>query len=151
MIDQKKKEIRKHIRELKQKYSLEEKKRKSKVIFEQIEKLKKFDESEIILAYWSMNDEVFTHDFIQKWFGKKEIILPTVNGDDLELRKFDGIENMKKGESFGIDEPDGDIFDQPGKIDFIIVPGVAFDKSNNRLGRGKAYYDKLLKSTKKRV
>lgn len=30
----------------------------------------------------------------------------------------------------------------------IIVPGVAFDNNNNRLGRGKAYYDKLLKESK---
>ena len=30
------------------------------------------------------------------------------------------------------------------EIDLIVVPGVAFDKQHNRMGRGKAYYDKLL-------
>ena len=35
----------------------------------------------------------------------------------------------------------------PGSIDWIIVPGVAFDKKLNRLGRGKGYYDKLLVQT----
>ncbi len=40
------------------------------------------------------------------------------------------------------------MFEEVDKIDLIIVPGIAFDKSLNRLGRGKAYYDKLLKDSK---
>ncbi len=100
------------------------------------------------MAYWSMDDEVYTHDFILKWHNKKKIVLPVVKGNELELKSFSGLDNLIKGESYGIEEPSGDIFDQPEKIDLIIVSGIAFDKTNNRLGRGKAYYDKLLKSTK---
>lgn len=36
--------------------------------------------------------------------------------------------------------------DYQGKIDIAIIPGVAFDKHKNRLGRGKAYYDSYLSS-----
>jgi len=100
------------------------------------------------MLYWSMNDEVQTHDFVQKWADKKEIILPSVNGNELILKKFNGINKMVKGESFGIPEPDGELYPFPELIDVIIVPGVAFDKQNNRLGRGKAFYDKLLKTVK---
>ncbi|EJW97620.1 5-formyltetrahydrofolate cyclo-ligase, partial [gut metagenome] len=28
--------------------------------------------------------------------------------------------------------------------DIIIVPGVAFDKNRNRMGRGRGFYDRLL-------
>ena len=32
----------------------------------------------------------------------------------------------------------------PGKFDLVLVSGVAFDLSGNRLGRGKGFYDRLL-------
>ena len=99
------------------------------------------------MAYWSMPDEVFTHDFVLKWFNEKIMILPVVKGNDLELRVFSGIQNMSIGEAYDIEEPVGETFTRINEIDIIIVPGVAFDKNNNRLGRGKAYYDKLLKQT----
>ncbi|MCG8410617.1 MAG: 5-formyltetrahydrofolate cyclo-ligase, partial [Bacteroidales bacterium] len=65
-----------------------------------------------------------------------------------ELKKFESLNDLQKGEQFGINEPVGENYDSPEKIDLIIIPGVAFDSENNRLGRGKAYYDKLLKQTK---
>lgn len=148
MISIEKDELRKKIRELKRQFSKEEKRLKSKIIIEKIEKLHEFQNSKVIMAYWSMSDEVFTHDFVLKWYNKKIIILPVVKDEELELKTFTGIENMTQGQSFNIGEPTGDIFSEVQNIDFIIVPGVAFDKNKNRLGRGKAYYDKLLKEVK---
>jgi len=148
MINQQKKAFRVKVKELKKQVALEEKKRKSGVIFEQIENLADFKNADTIMAYWSMDDEVFTHDFVQKWYQYKKVILPSVKEDELELRVFKGVEKMKAGLAFGILEPT-DIFEGDlSEIDLIIVPGVAFDLENNRLGRGKAYYDKLLINTR---
>lgn len=147
MIDKQKQEIRKQIRKQKEKYSPEQKKKKSQMIFKKIEELELFSSADIVMAYWSMDDEVYTHDFIQKYLGQKRIILPVVKGDVLILKEFKGITNMITGESYGISEPDGEEFLEIQKIDIILVPGVAFDQTKNRLGRGKAYYDKLLKES----
>lgn len=148
MIDQDKKELRRQIKELKHKVSIEDKKRKSLMILNRIEQLIEFKTSKTLMLYWSMDDEVHTHDFILKWHKEKVIILPVVKGDELELRIFTGKDNMTTGQSFGISEPKGEKFNKPEDIDLILVPGIAFDNNNNRLGRGKAYYDKLLKKTK---
>ena len=121
---------------------------KSQKIFEQVENLESFVRAKVVMLYWSMSDEVFTHDFANKWIGEKEIILPTVVGDNLVLKKFEGAEKLIAGDFYGIGEPEGKEYNSPENIDVIFVPGVAFDKENNRLGRGKAYYDKLLKTSR---
>ena len=43
-----------------------------------------------------------------------------------------------------IEEPIGEEY--TGKIDLIIVPGVAFDKEGNRIGFGRGYYDRFLEN-----
>ena len=147
-INQEKQALRKKVKLLKQASSLAKKKAISQGICQKIEANKIFQNAKTVMVYWSMDDEVFTHDFVQKWTKYKTIILPVVNGDNLELKRFTGIEDMMAGGRFGIPEPKGALFTATNNIDLIIVPGVAFDKDGNRMGRGKAYYDKLLRASK---
>ena len=112
-----------------------------------VEDLDRFREAKVVLLYWSMEDEVQTHDFVEKWYKSKTILLPCVDGDDLRLRQYTGAECMREGEQFGIGEPTGEEYTDLESVDAIIVPGVAFDKEGHRMGRGRGFYDRLLKST----
>lgn len=143
-----KKELRKQIKNLKNQYSPEQKIEMSRPLWQELEQNILFRQARTVLLYWSMEDEVFTHDYVNKWAGEKTILLPCVKGDVLELRVFEGMESLQPGEAFGILEPVGEIFTDYDAIDIIVVPGVAFDRQGNRLGRGRGYYDKILKETR---
>ena len=142
-----KKQIRGLIKQRKLQQSESQRLDASSAIFRKIENLAIFQKATVIFAYWSMNDEVHTHDFIEKWYRRKTILLPCTVGDEMILKPYSGKEKMILNERFGIYEPDSTVFTEIAKIDFVIVPGVAFDKMNNRLGRGKAFYDKFLIKT----
>lgn len=143
-IKEEKQLLRKQIAQLKKTLSKEEKLAQSHSIFQQVEAMPLFQQAKTVLAYWSMPDEVETHRFVTRWYKEKTIILPLVVGDVLELRIYEGPESMVVGPVYDILEPQKGIPFEGSAIDFGIIPGVAFDKNGNRMGRGKGYYDKML-------
>jgi len=146
-IDQQKKALRKKIKTAFAQMEETERLMKSTIILEKLSKTKAFQKAQNIMLFWSMKDEIFTHDFVVEWSSKKNIFLPAINGNEIEIRRFDGIQKLKGGDKYGIPEPIAGLKAKADDIELIVVPGVAFDKNNNRLGRGKAFYDKLLKNT----
>lgn len=143
-MDDLKKTLRKTIKEKKATLTPQETFLRSVRIFEKIEQLPNFLKAKVVLAYWALPGEVQTQDFILKWYQHKNILLPVIDGDTLVLRSFEGTEKMSLPNSLGIAEPIGPNFTALHTIDLAIIPGIAFDRKNNRLGRGKAYYDRLL-------
>ena len=135
------------MRELKRAVPMEEKLRRSETVMRGVEELAEFRRAKVVLLYWSMTDEVQTHAFVERWYKEKTLLLPCVVGDDLVLRHYTGPECMVAGEQFGIGEPTGKEYTDLASVEVIVVPGVAFDRQRNRMGRGRGFYDRLLKGT----
>ncbi len=137
-----KKELRKAIKAKVGLLSLEQKAQEASCVFSYIENSDIFKSSKNIMLFASLPDEIPTHAVIGRWAESKNIYLPRVNGDDLDLIRYEpGV--LHKG-SYDIMEPEGDNTVSPEILDLIIVPGVAFDRHGNRLGRGKGFYDRFL-------
>lgn len=102
-----------------------------------------FRSAKSVLLFCSLPDEVNTHTLIETYKDKKNIILPTVCGDELELHSYDSQSATTVG-AFNITESLGPIVTDYSTIDLAVIPGMAFNKDGHRLGRGKGYYDRLL-------
>ncbi len=100
-----------------------------------------------VALYWSLPDEVYTHQFIEKWKSTKDIYLPHTENETMTFIRYEGLSELKEG-AYHVFEPCGQEKINPEHLDLIIVPGVAFDEQGNRVGRGKGYYDSYLCQTK---
>lgn len=111
---------------------------------EALEKNDAFIRAGVVLMYYSLPDEVYTHAFVEKWSREKKILLPVVKDKtEMEIREYTGKSDLKEG-AFHIWEPSGTLFTDYDKIETAVIPGIAFDEEGHRLGRGGGYYDRLL-------
>lgn len=115
----------------------------SSQIFQRLVQIEAFQSAKCVLAYYSFGSEVYTHDFVDELSHYKKVLLPVVTKDALILREYLGREKMSLSR-YGILEPTSATFTDYAQIDVGIIPGMVFDRELNRLGRGKAYYDRLL-------
>ena len=136
-----KKELRALIKTLKKQHTKEQLMEQSEAILAKLELHPDFVKAENVMLYSALPDEVQTQAFLEKWHLKKRIILPTVVGDDIIPVEYGKDTAFAVGD-FNIMEPQNEPY--KGDFDLIVVPGVAFDRHGNRLGRGRGYYDRFL-------
>lgn len=142
-----KQELRREIARQKKLYTEAQLGAWSEEIFRQVETREVFRRAQCVACYHALPGEVQTEGFIGRWYRTKRILLPRVVGDDLLLYPYEGPESVRRG-AYGIWEPIavGDSIPLEA-VDLVIVPGVAFDRSGNRLGRGRGFYDRLLSAS----
>ena len=128
--------------------NLQDRIRRSTLIQAHVIKSKEFRFSKLIGAYFAFGSEVKTEDIIdQARAPSKKLALPRVEGESIRFYEISSIKYLVKG-VFGIMEPLPN--DPMDKIDFLVVPGIAFDKKGYRLGYGKGYYDRYLSEKRPR-
>lgn len=133
--------LRSYIRIQKKRHTSEQLDTQSERIMEALESTPQFRQAQTVMLYSSLPDEVRTTAFIEKWRNLKRVILPTVVGDDIVPVELTPDTPFAVGD-FNIMEPQNRPY--TGGYDLIVVPGMAFDRAGNRLGRGKGYYDRFL-------
>ena len=138
---------------LRKKFSLIRKKKYFEVkqnFFSPILKIIKTKNLRNIACYYPSNNELSTLKLFELLNSNKRIsiLLPCISKGSMKFVKWNLQEPLKVN-NFGFLEPI-----QTSKIlkpDLIVAPLLAFDKSKNRLGYGKGYYDKFLKKNKKTI
>ena len=119
-------------------------------VFERAHKLDAFQLATNVHIYRSVRDEVDTWPFFEyAWGIGKTVYAPVSTPSGLHHVLVTRDTSWRPG-LYGIPEPV--TTDEPiaetvtSDITVVIVPVVAFDKSCNRIGYGKGYYDRFLAS-----
>lgn len=94
-----------------------------------------------LASYHPLASEPDVSEFNTEFARSGNLLLPRVVGDDLEF----AYGSLAKG-SLGIMEPMGERFPIDA-IELVLVPALAIDAEGNRLGKGRGYYDRILKTS----
>ncbi len=105
-----------------------------------------FRRADRVALYASLPDELPTEGLLREVLGTgRSLLLPRAGaGRRLEFSSVRDLTALVEG-SFGTREPSASC--APVRLqpdDLVLIPGVAFDRSGHRLGRGGGWYDRSL-------
>ena len=137
--------IRKQMKQLRADMTRTERFEKSMQIFEKLITVPEFKRADRIYTYVSMDNEIDTIMLIDYSLSiENRVFVPRVSGKDMEFYEISDISELSPG-YMGIYEPDinGKEPDY-SRTGFMCMPGLAFDRSYNRIGYGGGFYDRYL-------
>lgn len=126
--------------------SIKNKIESDKQIYKNLLELKCITEAQTVFCYVSTGHEIDTINIIKQLISKnKTVCVPKVNPhtNNMDAVKILSLDMLRPG-YFKILEPVN--YDTINKynIDVAIVPALCFDRTGNRLGYGKGFYDRYL-------
>jgi 5-formyltetrahydrofolate cyclo-ligase len=148
-----KKAVRQRMIALRDTLSLDDRNQKSAAITSKLVALPDFGRARTIAAFASFGTEFDTDAFLSAALSQgKRLVLPRIEPGRRELC-FHFVVNLAESlvaGQWGIREPDPSLCAEadPGEIDFMLVPGVAFTPACERLGYGGGFYDVAMGNTR---
>ena len=129
--------------------------RNSQIITHKLCTYAAYQAANVVAAYASFGSELDTSEFLSRILTDgKQLLLPRINREQraLELRRVIDLGADLVSGVWGIREPaERCPIVSVDKVEFLLVPGVAFAASGARLGYGGGFYDRLLASLDRRV
>lgn len=125
--------------------------RRSASALARVAALESFRRARAVLAYASFGSELDTRPFLRQLLdGGRMLVLPRIEraARRLTLHQIRDLDADLRPGVWGILEPEPDRC-RPvasGEIEFVLVPGVVFDRAGGRIGHGGGYYDRLLQA-----
>ena len=99
-----------------------------------------------VMGFISFSSEVDTTPILARLVRyKKYVLVPYVYDGQLHPVLYDAAGEMERNE-YGILEPVQKRMIPPDLIDVILVPGLGFDRRGGRIGYGKGFYDRFLRT-----
>lgn len=143
-----KKQLRKWTQQKLQQMSEEEREQYAAIITAKVQKLSSWIKADTIALTISRQTEVHTHSLLELgWQQNKAIVVPKTDQKNKTMifYKIDSFSDLEET-YYNLLEP------IPSRcqlintidIDFVIVPGLAYDEQGYRLGFGGGYYDRFL-------
>lgn len=146
-INAKKKEIREKYLAIRK--NIINREEKTKEIVDRLLNDSTYQKANTIALFKSFNFEVDTNSIIDISLSNNKVVaLPRIEQDEIVFYKIDSKSILVKNK-YKIEEPISkkDNYIEKENIDLVIVPGLCFDRSGNRLGYGKGFYDRFLSGT----
>ncbi|HVP18575.1 MAG TPA: 5-formyltetrahydrofolate cyclo-ligase [Spirochaetia bacterium] len=126
--------------------------RRSEMVAKLLQETPAWKQARIILCFLSMPHELDTAALIAcAKRSARRVAVPRIENDVIRFVFLPGDRGELPRDRWGIPVPraDWEPFSlRPGARILAAVPGLAFDRSGNRLGRGKGFYDRFLKEAR---
>lgn len=99
-----------------------------------------------VFIYISFKNEVETDYIIQRAISEnKTVYAPLITKKEMTFHRIDNLKSELITNKYGIKEPPAGLKEKKtDKNSLVLVPGVAFTKQGERLGRGGGFYDRYL-------